>query len=169
MSHLDGEGELQTRSLKMDTVWDSALDLPVVGSLSMGKWQSRVSDALSQCPDQLQWQDLIQAIDRTQQLEQEQLSRIKGFESWVWRWPPEVHLIHIGPTSVESEPIPIRYADEDSHFADRCLGDILEHWPIWMKPQQRLRSCAFALFEVSRLGFREFLLTLLKNQQEWLE
>jgi hypothetical protein len=38
-----------------------------------------------------------------------------------------------------------------------------------MKPQQRLRSCAFALFEVSRLGFREFLLTLLKNQQEWLE
>jgi hypothetical protein len=38
-----------------------------------------------------------------------------------------------------------------------------------MKPQQRLGSCAFALFGASRLGFHEFLRTLLKNQQEWLE
>jgi hypothetical protein len=58
-------------------------------------------------------------VVRRMQLEQEQLSRIKGFESCIWRWPPEVHLIHVGATSVEGEPIPICYADEDSHLADR--------------------------------------------------
>jgi hypothetical protein len=49
------------------------------------------------------------------------------------------------------------------------LGDILEYRPIGKKPQQRLGSHAFALFGVSRLGFHEFLRTLLKNQQECLE
>jgi hypothetical protein len=37
------------------------------------------------------------------------------------------------------------------------------HWPIWTKPEQRLGSCAFALFGASRLGFHEFLRTLLKR------
>jgi hypothetical protein len=41
------------------------------------------------------------------------------------------------------------------------------------KPERRREyrhgSCAFALFGASRLGFHEFLRTLLKNQQQCLE